>query len=204
MSRFDESVPLREREFYSLSIAGTAINFVGLTISLLQGAPLYGIAVVGGGALTMLLCTIYGYLTRQVEIMFNIMLVIINIFEFPIMFLMIIGLEGGICNYFVMGLMLTAMLMKTRGRSLLIVSTMIIDLSVMIYWADGKSEFIISNLNGNYIEKMISYIAVGIFIILVSSITENEHARQNGIIMKLNEELHRQSELDPLTQVFNR
>lgn len=203
-NRFDETVSLREREFYILSVAGTITNLIGLTVSLVQGAPLIGKLVVGFGALVMFLCTVYGYRTRKIECMFNIMLITINLFEFPIMFLVLSGLDGGICNYFIMGLMLTAMLMKTKGKSILIITILIIDCIVMIYEAGGQNGFSLIGLKPDYYEKVVSYIIVGALIIIVSIVTEKEHERQNRTIMNLNRELQHQSQLDPLTRIYNR
>lgn len=201
---FDKTVPIREREFYILSVIGTLVNIIGLTISISTGASREGILVVGFGALSMLAATIYGYVTRRVEGMFNLMLIIINLFEFPMMFLLINGLDGGSSNYFYMGLLLTMILMETRGRFLFILLTLAVDVSVMVYDLSVRC----AGMNGAektpYYERIIAYFVVGFFVVLISYVWDKEHQKQNDIIMELNAELRELSEKDPLTKSYNR
>lgn len=201
---FDKAVPMREREFYILSVIGTLTNIIGLMISIISRASLQGKLVVGFGAIAMLLCTVYGYSTRKVEGMFDVMMIVINLIEFPWMFLLITGLDGGNSYYFFMGLLLIMMFMKNSKRLLFIILTLSVDGIVMAYDYSVRCAGMNRNEKMPYLGRIVAYFIVGLFVVVVAYVSEREQQKQNEIIMELNQELKDLSEQDPLTKCYNR
>lgn len=196
---FDNDVKLKSRIFYAMAITGCFANTFGFIANAIIFGFTSGTIICGICDIIVLSSFILGIATHHINVAMWIILLLINYFEFPFLYVLY-GKDTFI--YTILGLIAILLYTNTKQRYFFVSAAFVADIAAIILrQRHPELNQATHDMTGSLIASYT--IAFGAACALMN-IYISQHRKQNELLTNLSNQLIETAHTDALTQVYNR
>lgn len=188
----DRNVELNHRLFHLIMTAAIIVSVVGFFLSVFSGAALLGLVTIGGVAVFLVVLLVLADKFQKYDLCAFWMTICVNVILFPVIFFTCGGVESGMNDWFVLGILVVFLLLSGRAFYITLSCSLIsFSLCYLVEYFHPELVYHLTDRKDIYTDVYISLIATALVTGVVIKFQKKIYEKERQFSRIQQEELER-------------